>query len=142
MKLPIHISEKLSIKDIIMKYCIRDFMLGMVRSFPSATGVLFRMAAYKLAFKKCGKGIRIAEFTTIKFPERITVGDHVSFNEYDWIDGDGGITFGNYISVGPRVTMASFEHGHENTVLPMKLQEKKMRKIIVEDDVWIGGGYS
>ena len=140
MKLPIHISEKLSVKDIILKYCIRDFLLGIVRSFPSSAGVLLRMIAYKLIFKSCGKGTRIAEFTTIKFPERISVGDHVSFNEYDWIDGDGGIDFGNYISIGPRVTMASFEHGHIKADIPMKLQEKEMRKIVIQDDVWIGAG--
>lgn len=140
MKLPIIVNEKMSIKDIILKYILRDFLLGIFRNFPSAFGVLFRMGLYKVFLKKAGKGLRIADLVTIKFPENITVGDHVSFNEYDWIDGNGGIEIGNYVSIGPRVSIVSFEHGHEDIEVPIKRQKKVYNKIKIEDNVWIGAG--
>lgn len=140
MKLPILVKEEISFGDIIFKYIIRDFILGLFRNFPSAIGILCRMFLYKIYLKKAGKGLRIADFVTIKFPENIVVGDDVSFNEYDWIDGNGEIEIGNYVSIGPRVSMVSFEHGHEERDIPIKLQEKVYRKIIIEDNVWIGSG--
>lgn len=140
MKLPIFVKEEISLSDILFKYIIRDFILGLFRNFPSAIGVLCRMISYKICFKNAGKGLRIADFVTIKFPERITVGDHVSFNEYDWIDGNGEIEIGNYVSIGPRVSMVSFEHGKDRRDVPIKLQEKVLKKIVIEDNVWIGTG--
>lgn len=140
MKLPVYVNEKISLWDILSKYIFRDFIIGIFRNFPSAFGILFRMILYKLFLKKAGKGLRIAEMVTIKFPEHITVGDQVSFNEYDWIDGNGEIIIGNYVSIGPRVVIVSFEHGHDDLETPIKRQPKELGKIIIEDNVWIGAG--
>lgn len=140
MKMPIIINEKISFKDVILKYCIRDFLLGIVRNFPSAVGVLLRMLAYKLCLRKCGKGLRMGEFTTIKFPEKVSIGNHVSINEYDWIDGNGEVEIGDYVSIGPRVSIVSFSHGHYDLDTPIKLQKKDLKKVVIEDNVWIGAG--
>lgn len=140
MKLPIYINQKISFSDIIFKYILRDFIVGIFRNFPSAIGVLARMFLYKVCLKKAGRGLRISELVTIKFPENIQVGNHVSFNEYDWIDGNGGIEIGNYVSIGPRVSIVSFEHGYEDLEIPIKLQKKEYNKIVIEDNVWIGAG--
>jgi acetyltransferase-like isoleucine patch superfamily enzyme len=140
MKLPVYVNEKMSVFDIIFKYILRDFILGVFRNFPSAIGIMIRMVLYKLFLKKSGKGLRIADMVTIKFPEHITVGDNVSFNEYDWIDGNGEIIIGNYVSVGPRVSIVSFEHGHSDIETPIKRQPKELGKVVIEDNVWIGAG--
>lgn len=140
MKLPIYVNEKISFIDIILKYILRDFLLGIFRYFPSGVGIALRMVLYKIFLKKSGKGLRIAEMVTIKFPEHIVVGDNVSFNEYDWIDGNGEIFIGNYVSIGPRVTIVSFEHGIKDMNIPIKCQPKELGKIIIEDNVWIGAG--
>lgn len=140
MKLPIYVNEQISFANIISKYIMRDFLLGVFRYFPSAVGVLIRMGLYKIFLKKAGSGLRIAEMVTIKFPEHITVGNHVSFNEYDWIDGNGEIAIGNFVSIGPNVTIVSFEHGTDDLKTAIKCQPKKLGKIIIEDNVWIGAG--
>lgn len=140
MRLPVYVNEKLSFTDIVFKYIFRDFLLGIFKYFPSAVGVLIRMGLYKVFLKKAGKGLRIAEMVTIKFPEHITVGDNVSFNEYDWIDGNGEIIIGNFVSIGPRVTIVSFEHGVSDLDIPIKRQPKELGKITIEDNVWIGAG--
>lgn len=138
MKFPIVVNEKISFGDLIFKYILRDFFLGLLKPFPSAIGVGLRMIFWRLAFKKCGTGLRMAEYVTIKFPENITIGDHVSFNEYGWIDGNGQIEMGSYISVGPGVAMVSFDHNHGDVNSYTKLQGKTLKKIVIEDNVWIG----
>lgn len=55
MKLPILISEKVSFWDIIWKYTIRDFIMGILSYVPSSLGVVLRMVLYKPFFKKIGK---------------------------------------------------------------------------------------
>ena len=140
MKLPIVIIEKITLFDLIFKYTIRDFFLGITKLIPASVGILARMLAYKAAFKKSGKGLRIAECVTIKFPENICVGDHVSFNEYGWIDGNGGIDIGNFVSIGPHVSIVSFEHEYSDPAQPVKLQRKSLSKITIEDNAWIGTG--
>lgn len=94
--------------DIIIKYILQDFLLGIFRYFPSAVGILIRMELYKVYLRKAGSGFRIAEMVTIKFSDHIMVGNNISFNEYDWIDGNGEIIIGNNVSIGSRVTMVSF----------------------------------
>lgn len=142
MKLPIYINEKINLYDIIFKYTIRDFILGCLRMCPSSIGVALRMIAYKLVMSKNsrGGGVRIAEYVTIKFPENITVGNNVSFNEYDWIDGNGGLEIGNYVSIGPHTSIVTFSHGHNDLSIPIKMQKKELKKVTIEDNVWIGAG--
>ncbi len=140
MKLPVYVNEKLSLRDIVLKYILRDFLLGIFRYFPSAVGIVIRMGFYKIFLRSAGSGLRIAEMVTIKFPEHITVGNNVSFNEYDWIDGNGEIVIGNDVSIGPRVTMVSFEHGISDIDIAIKRQPKELGKIVIEDNVWIGAG--
>ncbi|GAA0727075.1 DapH/DapD/GlmU-related protein [Clostridium malenominatum] len=138
MRMPIIINEKISFYDIVLKYICRDLILGIAKYVPSALGIPLRMILYKIFLKKCGKGLRIASDVTIKFPENVIVGDNVSFNEYDWIDGNGGIEIGDYVSIGPKVSIISFSHGYEDIHVPIKLQKKKLNKILIENNVWIG----
>lgn len=140
MRLPVLINEKISLLDIIFKYVLRDSLLGIIRAIPAAPGVAIRMLIYKLFFKKCGKGLRVADYVVIKFPEMIAVGNHVAFNEFDWIDGNGGIEIGDYVRIGPHVSVISFEHVFSDPEIPIKLQGKSLKKIVIEDDVWIGAG--
>lgn len=69
---------------------------------------------------------------------KITVGNNVSFNEYDWIDGNGEIEIGDNVSIGPRVSIISFSHETEKLDIPIKKPPKQYKKVIIEDDVWIG----
>jgi len=140
MKLPVVVGEKISVYDLIFKYTIRDFLLGIVKWIPASPGILARMLAYKIVLKKSGKGLRVAEFVTIKFPENIIVGNNVSFNEYDWIDGNGLIEIGDYVSVGPRVSLISFDHEYSDPEKPVKLQGKILAKIVIQNNVWLGAG--
>lgn len=134
------VTEKVSIGDMIWKYTIRDFVLGCVSLIPSTLGILIRMLVYKFVLKSCGKGFLVKPLVTIKFPERVSIGNHVGISEYCLLDGDGGITIGNYVRIASHVSIIAFNHIYKDPHVLIKLQGKTSRGIIIKDDVWIGTG--
>ncbi|HEY4493137.1 MAG TPA: acyltransferase [Candidatus Paceibacterota bacterium] len=132
------LEERVTLSGIIFKYTLRDSIIGLLALVPATFGVGLRMLIMPLFFGKCGKHLTVRSFATFEFPERITVGDNVSFNEYSWINGAGGIEIGNMVRIAPHVTIASFDHEYKDPNTPIKFQTKRYGKIILEDDVWIG----
>ncbi|PIP86566.1 hypothetical protein COV42_03050 [Candidatus Campbellbacteria bacterium CG11_big_fil_rev_8_21_14_0_20_44_21] len=134
------ITEKISLKDLILKYTLRDFLLGILNRTPASIGVFLRMVFYKFFLKKCGKGLIIRDWVTIKFPERVVIGNHVGISEYTLIDGDGGIEIGEYTRIASHVSVVSFGHNYERKDELIKLQGKRRKGIKIGRDVWIGAG--
>lgn len=135
--LPI-ISEKISFFDLIIKYTFRDFFIAIIRNIGGTIGVFLRMCIYPSILRRCGKGLTIKEYVVIKFPEYITIGNQVGISEFSWIDGNGGIEIGNFVRIGPYVSIISFNHKYEDKNTLIKKQGKILKRVIIEDDVWIG----
>lgn len=71
---------------------------------------------------------------------KITMGKNCGINTGTYINAIGGIEMGNYVLIGSNVTISSGMHpieGIEPTVYERPVIPKK---IIIEDDVWIGAG--
>lgn len=132
------IEEKVSLSDLILKYCLRDTLIGILNIFPGAPGFALRMAIMPHFFQTCGKGLRVHNYTTFIFPERMEIGEQVSFNEYAWVNATGGITIGNMVRISPHVSIVSFDHEFKDPNTPIKDQYKRLGRIVIEDDVWIG----
>ncbi|MDD5033104.1 MAG: hypothetical protein PHC85_03285 [Candidatus Pacebacteria bacterium] len=115
------INEKISLRDIILKYVVRDFFLGMLDLVPSAVGVVLRLIFYRFFLKKCGKGFTLRDRTTILFPERISIGNNVGISHFCFIDGAGGIEIGDYTRIGAHSSIISSSHSFENPDMPIKL---------------------
>lgn len=134
------INEKIYLSDLILKYTLRDFFLGLVNLIPSSVGIALRSLAYKIFLKSCGRGFLTKNMITIKFPERISIGSHVGIGEYSLLDGDGSLTIGDYVRIASHVSIVTFAHNFDNCDLPIKLQGKKLEPVVIEDDCWIGTG--
>ena len=134
------INEQVSIADAIFKYTIRDFISGMVNLTPASVGIGTRMLWYKLILKSCGKGLLMKSMTTIKFPERVSIGNHVGISEYTLLDGDGGITIGDFTRIASHVSIIAFSHNFMDRNVPVKLQGKISKGITIGEDCWIGTG--
>lgn len=140
MKTPFLITEKVSWWDVVVKYTLRDTFFGILSFIPATPGIVLRMLCYRFILKAAGKGLLIRQYVTIKFPERIVIGDHVGISEYTLLDGDGGMRIGNYVRVASHVSVIAFEHNYKDPNTPIKLQGKVSRGIVIEDDCWIGTG--
>lgn len=134
------VGEKLSIWDIIWKYTIRDTISGILTLIPATPGVLLRMIYYKLFLKKCGKGLRVAEFVRIRKPEKLSIGDHVILNEFVTIDGDEELSIGDYTNIGLYVSIFTHTLNYKDKDVPIKLQPKKLKPVHIGKDVFLATG--
>lgn len=50
---------------------------------------------------------------------------------------NAGVFIGDNVMIAPNVVIIAFNHGYENTDLPMVEQKNSEAAIIIEDDVWI-----
>jgi acetyltransferase-like isoleucine patch superfamily enzyme len=134
------VSEKISAFDVVFKYTLRDLLIGSANVVPGTLGVGLRLLLYKLFLRRCGGGVMFKPFITLNFPERIKMGNHVSVNEYTAIDGDGGVTIGDFTRISYRVTILSHILTYANRKKPIKLQKKQRKPVAVGRDVLLGAG--
>ena len=93
---------------------------------------------------KVGKHTNIHPTVIIREGEYITIGEHCLINHNNLIQAGkseyGSITIGNYVHTGVNVMFMAFNHGFYTIEMPTKEQDYMDAPIVVEDDVWIGGG--
>lgn len=114
-------------------------LYGIMKYLPTPAGDLLRYLALK-PFMKSLHSLRIKDGATFWFPEGISIGRHVSINEWVFIDGFGGVEIGDFVRIAHRASIVSEDHGIDQKDKPICLQKKIPGRIIIEDDVWIGMG--
>lgn len=111
----------------------------LLRMLPGPEGILLRALFYRTLFKNAGSKLLIYPGCYIIFSHRITVGSRVAINVGTYLDGRGEIAIGNNVMIGPGCVLSSCEHGFERLDVPMDVQPIRYAKIVIHDDVWIGG---
>lgn len=80
----------------------------------------------------------------IREGEYVTIGDYCLINHNCLIQAgkskNGSITIGNYVHMGVNVIILGFNHGFYTKDIPTKEQDYMDASVVIEDDVWIGGG--
>ena len=128
-------------RNSIKAICIHgvEIYLGMLlRWLPGPEGIILRSFLFRCLFSKCGEGLIIYPNVYMIFSNQITAGKRLAINVNTYIDGRGGIIFGDYVMIGPNCVIASCGHGTSDKTMPMCLQPVQYGQIIIEDDVWIG----
>ncbi len=87
-----------------------SFMMGFLSLAPTLLGVLLRGFFSKILFKELRGFPWIQPRCTIVHSERIRIGTHFAVNSGTYINGVGGIDFGNFVLIGSNVTISSGEH--------------------------------
>lgn len=127
-----------TLKDFILKYTLRDSIIGFSSYIPGTVGVALRMLVYKVFAKKMGKGVLIKRNVKVYFPERLEVGDYASLNENVVIDASGGVEIGDHTRIAINAAIISQSHNYSRTDIPLKLQGKELGRVVIGRDVWIG----
>lgn len=71
----------------------------------------------------------------------IKIGNNCSINPYSIIYGHGkGVKIGDNVLIAGHCMIIPANHIFENTSIPIKNQGLTSKGIIIEDDVWLGGG--
>lgn len=128
-----------SLSTLIRLEC-ESLVLGLLSIIPTTLGAILRTLAAKIFFKKLQGVPWIQPRVTIVHSDRIICGSHFGVNSGTYINGVGGIEFGNFVLIGSNVTISSGMHPINGLSPPVFSRPTTPKKIIIQDDVWIGAG--
>jgi maltose O-acetyltransferase len=111
---------------------------NLLKYVPFGWGIGLRGLCYRPFFARLGSSFVVSDGATIKYPDQIAVGDHVTINTGCFIVGRGGLTIGNDVMIGAGAKIVTTSHRHERTDIPMRVQGLETTPILIEDDVWLG----
>ena len=80
-----------------------------------------------------GRGVVLKPRITVKYPRKLTVGDHCWIGENVWIDNLGQITIGNHCCLSQGALLLCGNHNYKKTTFDLMVGD-----INLEDGVWIG----
>ena len=124
----------------IVRLELESLIIGSLSVVPTVLGVFLRAVASKLFFRQIDGFPWIQPRVTIIHTERIVSGTHLGINCGTYINGVGGIQFGNNVLIGSNVTISSGEHPIDGAHPPIFSRLVIPKKIVINDDVWIGAG--
>jgi maltose O-acetyltransferase len=108
--------------------------MAVLRCIPGRIGCFIRN---KLLPYKSGQQCTVWEHVQIDGARSIGFGDYVSINRYSILHGDGGITIGDHVLVGPRVTIYSQNHSYSDREVPIDSQGYVRKPVVIGSNVWI-----
>lgn len=92
-----------------------------------------KVQALKVFGAKVGTGVVIKPSVTIKFPWKLTIGDHVWIGEKVWIDNLDQVTIGNHCCLSQGAMLLCGNHNYKKVTFDLITAP-----ITLEDGVWIG----
>ena len=119
---------------------MRHTLFNHCRNIQGQKGILLRYILFRNLVKRCGLNVSIKEGAFLLNLDNIECGSNLSIHEMCYIDGYGGIVIGDNVSISHSCSLISFNHTWNEEELPIKYNKPSKKKIIVGNDVWIGGG--
>ncbi len=93
-----------------------------------------RKISGKLLFNRCGKKVDIGRH--VKLSPSIELGNYSGIGDRCYFQGE--VIIGDNVMMGPEVMFIATNHKYDRKDIPMNVQEEVRKKIVVEDNVWIG----
>ena len=132
--------KKRKLRGYSLSYTLKTglfiFLYDCVRFVPTPIGEILRFLVLKIFCKKI-QSMWIRAGTNFFFPENISVGRRVSINDNVFLNGYGGIEFGDDSGVAYGSALISEDHAIVNPDILIKEQPKIPGKITVGKNVWI-----
>ena len=70
----------------------------------------------------------------------ISIGNNSAIGAYSFLSGQGGLTIGNDVIMGPGVKIFSENHNYNDPNILIRKQGENRKGITIEDNCWIGAG--
>lgn len=84
-------------------------------------------------FIKIGQHCKIQK--NVYIGNNVTIGDYCQINENVKLRN---VSIGNYVLIAPGVSIIGYDHEFKDIKTPIMFQGEIEKKIIIDDDVWIG----
>ena len=92
-----------------------------------------KLIILKLFGAKIGKGVNIKPGVNIKYPWKLTIGDHSWIGEDVWIDNLAEVVIGKHVCVSQGAMLLTGNHNYKKSSFDLVIG-----KIHLKDGVWIG----
>lgn len=115
---------------------LNKLLLVFFRNTPTWIGILIRYVLLKNICSKFGDNVIVFQNVIFDAPEMMEIGNSVSINPFCYLAGE--ITIGNNVSIAHSSAFHSFNHTWDDYDLPISYNPLYSKRIIIEDDVWIG----
>jgi acetyltransferase-like isoleucine patch superfamily enzyme len=70
----------------------------------------------------------------------VEIGDDSAVGAYNFLSGQGGISIGKHVIMGPYVKIFSENHRFSDIDIPIKYQGEQRAGVVINDNCWIGAG--
>lgn len=124
----------------ILPLKFRYFIYELNTSTNIKIQVLIRYLVVKSILKKSGKKLYIGKNVTLKNIEGCSFGHNVSIHDLSYIDGYGGITIGDNVSIAHSSSILSSSHTWNDNNTPIKYNPIIYGSVTICNDVWVGCG--
>jgi putative colanic acid biosynthesis acetyltransferase WcaF len=106
---------------------------GLVLINPLNPFSSLKIAVLRLFGAQIGKGVVIKPAVNIKYPWRLSIGDHSWIGENVWIDNLADVQIEKNVCISQGAMLLTGNHNYKKTTFDLIVKE-----IILEDGVWIG----
>lgn len=113
---------------------VKLWWFALLRQIPGFAGCAIRNL---LIPYQNGTHVTIWDHVQIDAPELLRMGDFVSINRYSIINAAGGITMGDRVMTGPRVTVYSQNHRFSDPSDPIWDQGYVRKPVRIGNNVWL-----
>ncbi|MGQ7771690.1 acyltransferase [Bacillus sp. WC2507] len=125
---------------LILPKPIVRFLLTYNRRNSSKMAMLLNYLCVKKLAKSCGDNVAIFSNVYLLNIENLEIGNNVSIHPMCYIDAVGGIQIKNDVSIAHATSILSSEHVYDNLLVNIKDQGLKLKRTVIENNVWIGAG--
>jgi acetyltransferase-like isoleucine patch superfamily enzyme len=134
--------KKMNLKPLL-RSLLEKIFFGILRmvvplfdnSLTKSIGFIYRRAYWKTKLKYLGTDVLIYSNVVINSPDKVSIGDHCSMAEFVHIWGSCGVTIGNNVGLGSKVSITSAGHSPDADIWKNSLI---LKPVIIEDNVMIG----
>lgn len=113
---------------------LNTWRMAILKAIPGRLGCATRNL---LVPYRCGTGCTVWDHVHIDEARQVTMGSHVSINRYSILNGEGGITIGDHVLIGPRVIIYSQNHRFDMPGVPFDAQGYIRKSVKIGNDVWL-----
>jgi acetyltransferase-like isoleucine patch superfamily enzyme len=123
----------------LLSLWLEDWVGGLLRPIPGLTGLALRYGFYRCLFARLDGFSVIMPGVRMTHTYGIRAGRGFGVNSGSFLDGRGGLTFGDHVLIGPNVLILSSMHRWDDPSLPIHEQGHRLAPTTIGDHVWIGG---
>lgn len=124
---PLGIADKLAVR-----FYLATMRMESMSMLPLRRWLIGRITGQRSKVLNIFPGVFIEGFDGLR------IGNHVSINRDSNLSCDGGVTIGDFVSIGHGTSIVSANHGFSDPDVPIQLQLVKPAPVVIGSNVWIG----